>query len=287
MSFAEEITNFINAVRKLSGVGVCYYDLKNFFNYNKSGIKNNRGHYCSFCEKARLLPNGRESCEKSDKIEAVAFASQYKEPFFYECHMGMRELVVPLIQNDTLLGILFVGQCRIDNDYGSKILENAKKMGGNSNEFLFLYNQLPLIAQKDIISIGTILSQFFNVQMQNGEHLSRDLACPIVNIELCDAIKVFIKENYKNHRLSTQIIADEFYLNASYISRAFSQKVGVTITEYIEGVRIERAKQLLNMTDAPVCNVALNVGFEDANYFTRVFKKSTGFPPSKYRQMHK
>ncbi|MBQ8849107.1 MAG: PocR ligand-binding domain-containing protein [Clostridia bacterium] len=287
MSFAEGITNFINAVRNLSGVGVCYYDLKNFFNYNKNGIKNNRGHYCSFCEKARLLPNGRENCEKSDKIEAVALASQYKEPFFYECHMGMRELVVPLIQNDTLLGILFVGQCRIDNDHESQIIENAKKMGGNPNEFLSLYNQLPLIAQKDIISIGAILSQYFEVQMQNGEHLSRELACPIVNMELCDTIKVFIRENYKNHSLSTQTIADEFYVNASYISRAFSQKVGATITEYIENVRMEHAKQLLNMTDAPIRNISLNVGFEDANYFTRVFKRSTGVSPSKYRQMRK
>jgi ligand-binding sensor protein len=143
MSYAKEITNFISAVRNLSGIGVCYYDLKSFFNYNKNGIKNNRGHYCSFCERARQLPNGRESCEKSDKIGAVALANQYRKPFFYECHMGMRELVIPLIQDDTLLGILFVGQCRMDNDYESKILETAQKMGGDPDEFLFLYNQLP------------------------------------------------------------------------------------------------------------------------------------------------
>ena len=287
MSFAEKITNFINAVRNLSGVGVCYYDLKKFFNYDKNGIKNNRGHYCAFCEKARLLPNGRDNCNKSDRTEAVALASQYKEPFFYECHMGMRELIVPLIQNDNLFGIIFVGQCRIDNDYGPQILEKSKKMGGDSNEFLNLYNQLPLITQKDIISIGAILSQYFDAQIQNGEYLSKELACPIGNTDICDAIKVYIKENYKNHSLSTQTIADEFHVNASYISRAFRRKIGVTITEYIESVRMTRAKELLSMTDVPICNVSLNVGFEDANYFTRVFKKATGFPPSKYRQMCK
>ena len=37
----------------------------------------------------------------------------YKEPFFFECHLGMRELVLPLLSGENLIGILFVGQCRI------------------------------------------------------------------------------------------------------------------------------------------------------------------------------
>ena len=109
MNIASDITVLINAIRDLSKVGICYYDLNNFFHYNKWGIKNNRGHYCAFCENTRALPGGRESCEKSDRIEAVRLAMQYKEPFFFECHMGMRELVIPLMHSDMLIGILFIG----------------------------------------------------------------------------------------------------------------------------------------------------------------------------------
>ena len=60
MQTVDEISEVINAIRQISGVGICYYDLENFFNYDKFGMKNNIGHYCRFCEKARGLKNGAE-----------------------------------------------------------------------------------------------------------------------------------------------------------------------------------------------------------------------------------
>ena len=81
-SEANGITEVINAIRTLTGVGICYYDLNAFFQYDKYGVKNNRGHYCAFCEKARSLPGGRKNCDQSDKFEAVELAKEYKTPFF-------------------------------------------------------------------------------------------------------------------------------------------------------------------------------------------------------------
>ena len=103
MSSAGDISVFINAVCDLCGVGICYYDLSEFFNYDRLGVRNNRGHYCAFCELARTLPGGRAQCEASDKQRAVQLAAQYREPFFFECHMGMRELVVPLLNLEDCL----------------------------------------------------------------------------------------------------------------------------------------------------------------------------------------
>ena len=92
-----DITEFINAIRKLTGIGICFYDLNSFFGYDRYGVKNNRGHYCEFCKKTRELSDGRIRCDESDKNEAISLAKQYKTPFFFECHMGMQELVIPLI----------------------------------------------------------------------------------------------------------------------------------------------------------------------------------------------
>ena len=58
----------------------------------------------------------------------------------------------------------------------------------------------------------------------------------------------------------------------------------MTITEYISSVRIEHAKNLLATTSAPIGSIALNVGIDDANYFTRIFKKFVGMSPTEYRQ---
>lgn len=283
MNSAEGISVVINAVRELCGVGICYYDLNSFFNYDKEGVKNNRGHYCEFCDRARKLPNGRDFCSKSDRITAVELAKQYKEPFFYECHMGMRELVIPLKREDVLLGIIFVGQCRLDNDYDAKIRANAEKMSGNPDEFSMLYNSLPLLSAKSLIKIGDILIQYFDTKILNSELISPKMSQTPVVCDISETVKLYIQSNYK-YRLSLREIAKALHSNPSYVSRCFSEREGITVTEYIRYVRVERAKMLLLTTDAPIGNIALNIGFEDVNYFSRVFRKTQGCSPLQYRK---
>lgn len=284
MNTTEEITAFINAIREISGIGICYYDLHSFFNYDKYGVKSNRGHYCAFCEKARALPGGREECTKSDKSDAIMLAKQYKEPFFFECHMGMRELVIPLMREDSLLGILFVGQCRTEEGDNTRIALNAKRLNGDPDEFTRLYEELPLISQKHLLSVGTILSEYFDVRIWNNVLLAPSTASRPSNQELAEAINNFIRLNYR-YNISPREIANEFHVNPSYASRRFSQHYNKTITERIAEVRIKRAMALLDETDAPIGNIALNVGFDDVNYFSRVFKKATGLSPTQYRRL--
>lgn len=284
MNTTEEITAFINAIREISGIGICYYDLHSFFNYDKYGVQKNRGHYCAFCEKARALPGGREECTKSDKSDAIMLAKQYKEPFFFECHMGMRELVIPLMREDSLLGILFVGQCRTEEGDSARIALNAKRLNGDPEEFTRLYEELPLISQKHLLSVGTILSEYFDVRIWNNELLAPSTASRPSNQELAEAINNFIRLNYR-YNISPREIANELHVNPSYASRRFSQHYNRTITERITEVRIKRARALLAETDAPIGNIAMNVGFNDVNYFSRIFKKATGLSPTQYRRL--
>ena len=286
MNSTEEITAFINALRGLNGVGVCYYDLNSFFNYDRYGVKNNRGHYCAFCERTRALPTGRANCERSDRHEAVELARQYREPFFYKCHMGMRELVIPLMRDEALIGVLFVGQCRSEGNDANEIRENAIRMNGDPEEFSALYARLPLIPQKDILNMGKLLLQYFQVKILNNELLGSHSGFVSANFDLPQAIHDFIQANYR-HRLSLSEIAGEFHVNASYASRCFSQRYHMTITAYITTVRMERAKMFLLSTDASVSNIALNVGIDDANYFSRVFRKMMGCSPGQYRSRNR
>ena len=283
MKSVDEITVFINAIREFSGVGICYYDLNSFFHYDRYGILNNRGHYCEFCKKTRELPNGRAYCDKSDRAEAVLLAKQYKEPFFYECHMHMRELVVPLLHNDELQGILFVGQCRTEHDCYSNMQAAAERIGGDPQEFLSLYNELPYISQKDLLHLGNVLSCYFHAIMRNNELLTAGTATYSDGDDLSHKIKSYINYSYRNH-ITPGEIASTFHVNASYASRCFSQKYKMSITDYINSIRIKHAKALLRDTDASIANIALNVGFKDLNYFSRVFRKVEGMSPSQFRK---
>jgi YesN/AraC family two-component response regulator len=55
--------------------------------------------------------------------------------------------------------------------------------------------------------------------------------------------------------------------------------------QFITGVRVERAREFLETTDLSVAAISKNVGYEDSQYFFRVFKKVTGMTPLKYRQV--
>ena len=283
MSSASDISDFINTVRDLCGVGICYYALSEFFNYNKLGVKNNRGHYCSFCEAVRALPGGRIQCEASDRQQAVALALQYREPFFFECHMGIKELVVPLLREGKLLGILFVGQCRIRGDNGAPAAEKgALRLGADPMQIRALYDALPLADRDDLLRIGRILLQYFDSKILNRELLTPQADAPGSSTDTAAAMRDYIQTN-GCYNITPGSVAEAFFLNSSYASRCFSRRFGCTLGDYICQVRLERARLLLRSTTAPVHNIALNVGYPEANYFSRLFKKHIGLTPQQYR----
>lgn len=84
--------------------------------------------------------------------------------------------------------------------------------------------------------------------------------------------------------LSLVDVANYANMNPSYLSRVFQQEMGVSLREYITGVRLEAAKGLLAQKDLRVTNVAERVGIHDVKYFNRLFKKATGMTPGEYRE---
>lgn len=281
---AKKITEFINSIRDLTGGGVCYYDLETFFNYSLDGVKSNKGHYCEFCNRARSLKDGRELCNESDRVRAVALANEYKAPFFFECHMGMRELIVPLIHLDKLVGIIFVGQCRIENEDMTKtVLQSAQRLGGDPEEFKRLYFDLPTVNKNVLIAAGNTLSLYFEAMLQKNDILRINGEEEISQADLSERMRNYIDINYYRNITPTSV-AERYFVNSSYASRIFSKNVGITMNEYINQRRIERAKLLLASTSIPIGSISINVGFSDANYCARVFKRITGVTPREYRE---
>lgn len=287
MTAIEEITEIINSFRKLSGVGVCFYDLDDFFRYNYDGLKENTGHYCEFCKNVKLLSGGRKLCDKSDRLDAVAMAHEYKNMFFTKCHAGLCELVVPVYNENELMGIIFLGQCRIENeDDTSFVGEYAKSLSGNAEEFESMYNALPVISRQNLLSMGRILQLYFNNLAKVSDFFKNSQSENDMKKPLAERIAVYIEKNYMND-ISPKKLCDVFFLNQSYMSREFSKHYGFTITDYISKVRIDTAKKLLAGSNVPIGNIALNVGFSDANYFSRVFAKLVGKSPMAYRESKK
>lgn len=93
----------------------------------------------------------------------------------------------------------------------------------------------------------------------------------------------YIKENYQD-QVSLDDLARQVYLSPFYFSHIFKDEVGVTFIEYLTQVRIEEAKSRLKDTMVTVSIIAEQVGYNDVNYFSRVFKKVVGQTPTQYRE---
>lgn len=84
--------------------------------------------------------------------------------------------------------------------------------------------------------------------------------------------------------ITLQHIASKFYLSREYISRKFKQEFGVNLSEYLSRLRIRQAKLLLLIPRLRLQQIAEMVGYQDENYFGKVFKKLEGITPSEYRK---
>ncbi|ULO09801.1 response regulator [Paenibacillus sp. 19GGS1-52] len=94
----------------------------------------------------------------------------------------------------------------------------------------------------------------------------------------------YIHKHYHEKGFTILDIADHVGLSETYLCSYFKKQRGATVKEYITSLRADKAKELLLDKEMKLYEVALRLGFADANYFTTFFKKYTGFTPSEYRE---
>ncbi|MGO4109277.1 AraC family transcriptional regulator [Paenibacillus sp. YAF4_2] len=106
-------------------------------------------------------------------------------------------------------------------------------------------------------------------------------------INVIDKAKQYIEQHF-TEELSLEDTAEYVHLNPHYFSKVFKQQVGATFIDYLTGLRIDKAKQLIVSADElALKEVCFEVGYKDPNYFSRVFKRVTGVTPTEYRSQAK
>ena len=104
-------------------------------------------------------------------------------------------------------------------------------------------------------------------------------------ITLVNNLKSFIEDNF-DENIGLDIFADRNNVNTSFLSNQFHKIVGVTFQEYLNDIRINKAKELLMDNNYKIGVVAKLCGFSTSHYFSKAFKKSTALTPSEYKEKY-
>lgn len=97
------------------------------------------------------------------------------------------------------------------------------------------------------------------------------------------AVKEYLDTHY-TQRITLEQLSHDFYISKYYLIHIFKEQFGMSVTAYLQNVRITHAKRLLRFTDKSVEEVGLSCGIGELNYFSRVFKEVEGVSPSVYRE---
>lgn len=100
------------------------------------------------------------------------------------------------------------------------------------------------------------------------------------------AVIDYIERNLKKG-ISLEDVANHVNISTYYLSKIFKKEMGVNFITYVTDRKMDMAKEMLVNTDIPVLNIALDLAYNEANYFSKAFKKKTGLTPSEYREKYR
>ena len=117
------------------------------------------------------------------------------------------------------------------------------------------------------------------LKINNALSRERDYAAG----QVIEKAKQYIMDNYQDPGLSVEQICRYLHMSPAYFSTMFKKATGQTYIAYLTEVRLNKAVELLNMTDEKTYVIASQVGYQEQNYFSYVFKKRFGVSPTKFR----
>lgn len=248
-----------------------------------------------------------------EHIEAVLVTGEHTKPLLSKDHhhdnlaesMNIIEMryelekkLINAIANGDRHGVVSLSKESADLlDFSNRIPESPIRSAKNIS--LVLNTICRVAAEKGGVHPVYLhhISERFAILIERAPNLNRliSLGTLMMN-EYCDVVNAFSTRNMSpiikkavNHihlnleaPLTLNGIAVDLDVNPSYLSRVFKEETGMNLIDYIQHKRIEEAKLYLHRGTKSVTEIAFLVGFNDVNYFSRVFKKLTSVTPRQY-----
>ncbi|HBT64935.1 MAG TPA: hypothetical protein DEB10_09785 [Ruminococcaceae bacterium] len=264
-----EMLSVLRELHNISGFRISIHDTKfqEIEAYPKS--------ISPYCRMVQSNEKGRCMCVENDR-RAFEHVGKNPEVYLYKCCFGLYEAVAPLYILGTIVGYLMMGQS-IDGSEGSKetLIQNAQNIINDNNAVFEAVDSVSVCSIDKILSCMKILdicAQY--ITLSNRFHLNKS--------DITEKVKEYLEHHFSEN-ITIESICLKFFCSRTSLMTSFKASYGVGIIEYLTHVRIQTAKGLLYGTLKTVKEIAHECGYNDQNYFSKVFLKHCGMTPTEYR----
>lgn len=233
---------------------------------------------CEFCRLMKGCPKTRRKCNYADR-RSFEKCEKTNDLVLYKCHAGLVEAVVPLHENEKIIGYLMFGQITDNSDKTdlyAKIPVWNKNYGIDNTSLKNSINDITYKTDEEIKAAAKIMEACTSFIVY------KELIVPDNN-KILESVKEYI-ENHLGESIEIEYLCNKFGIGRTKLYEIFRKEQKMGISKYILRRRLHKAKKLLKTTELTIAEIADNVGFSDYNYFSRVYKNQYGKSPKHYRK---
>lgn len=270
----------------LSGLHVGIHDLRRT---HVVSAGDNAKNICEYCKEKSAVFKDRCVCSDKERLNKVA---ETKQSMVYLCHMGLSEVIIPIVDENRTIGVIFLGQARTEGDSPSfeemyqrlfeldpvNFSENRREKIRNAYDRTVVTTREKLnslIALAEFIGQSIYVNRWLDIRTVTTEQNFR-----LYVYEGLDLVHIPLSA------LSIERIAEELNISYSQLNRLSRTVFGMPLKQYALNVKVSAAAHiLLEDRGMSVSDVAYSVGIDNPHYFSRIFSDKMGMSCTEYRRL--
>ncbi len=235
------------------------------------------------CRMIRASAVGARRCEACDRRQQARSGDEGKA-VLYRCHAGFYDMAVPILVQGEHVATISSGQVLAERPSEAAFIRIRRRfrwLNIPERRLRRAYEQAPWLPRARLLHVMRLL-ELFAQQMCASAWRIRELEAGQERPDLQEA-KALVEERFRDSELRLADAAVRAGLSVAHFSHLFHRHTGVTFTRYVQSLRVAEAKRLLSETDRTVTDICYACGFNSLTHFNRVFRRSEGCCPLRWR----
>lgn len=265
-----KLNNLLKSFYQLTNIKIAIFDT----NYNEViayPINN-----CKFCTLIQNDKNGYKKCMLSNK-KAFEHCMNNDELYTYTCHANLIESMINLKIDGTIVGFIMFGQVTNIKDKEERFNKIKNHNFLINNIFKEMVDEIAYVDDEKLLNVSTIL-------LALAKYTISEKYISIKQEKFINELNDFITNNIDNSSLNVYDFTKYFNMSKTTFYTLMDKYIGIGIARYLKEKRIDKAKDLLLNTNKSLIEISSLVGFNDYNYFCKVFKDEVKQSANKYRK---